>query len=427
MIRTDKVCIVGLGYVGLPLALLAANKGNKVIGFDINKEKISLLQQEISPLKDIVIEKDIERTKGKINFTYDPGLIKEAQIVIICVQTPVSKQNKPDLTALKSAIETVSVNMLKNQLVVIESTIFPGTIEDIILPIMESGGGKVGIDFFLAHCPERIDPGNIKHTLVNIPRVVAGVTSMCTEKAQKFYSKLINAPIIPLNSIKAVETTKIVENTFRDVNIALMNELARSFDTMEIDILEVIKGASTKPFAFMPHFPGCGVGGHCIPVDPYYLIERSKQNGFHPRFLTLAREINESMPTYTLQRITAALIESGRGFMNSKITVLGISYKREIDDFRESPAIKIIDLLKKEGANVDIYDPYVSKHSTVNSLSEALNNKDCVVIATNHSLFQNITAQQLRDHNVKAVVDGRNCLNKEKILQMGIIYKGIGR
>lgn len=422
-----KVCVVGLGYVGLPLALLAAEKGNQVFGFDINNQKIEMLKNGKSPFNDEYIIKEVEKHSSKINFSENANIIKNAEIVLICVPTPIDDNNLPNLDPLKGACRTVLENLQQRQLVIVESTIYPGTMEEEVLPIFTKQSKTVGVDFCLAHCPERIDPGNYTYTIRSIPRVVGGVTKECTRRAKEFYDNLVEAKVTTLSSIKAVETTKVVENTFRDVNIALVNELAKSFDVMGIDIIEVINGASTKPFAFMPHFPGCGVGGHCIPVDPYYLINRSRQNGYDPRFLSMARLINNEMPIYTIQKAADALADLGKEFKESNVTILGLSYKAGLDDTRESPALVMAEHLKIRGANYDLYDPYILEKSTVNNLSDALRDKDCVIIATNHKEFVNINAKQLKEHNVKIVIDGRNCLNKEEILAAGIIYKGIGR
>jgi UDP-N-acetyl-D-glucosamine dehydrogenase len=422
-----KICIIGLGYVGLPLSLLAAQKGYSVYGYDVNQEYILDLQQGKSHHTDPAIVESLRNLHKSIHFTSDDSVLALADVVVVCVPTPVDKSYLPNLAPLTSATEAIARNLKQGQLIIIESTTFPGTMKEMILPILQKSGKVVGKDYFLAHCPERIDPGNKKYTLSTLPRVVGGITTECTEKAYEFYQSILDAHVLKVSTITTAESTKVVENTFRDVNIALVNELARSFDALGVDIFEVIQGAATKPFAFMPHYPGCGVGGHCIPVDPYYLIERVKANGFNPRFLSLAREINNAMPGYTIQKVTEGLVESGRGFKNSKIVVLGAAYKGGIEDVRESPALHIIEMLKNEGATVDVFDPYVPNHSTVTNITEALQGKDCVVLATDHEAFKNITARQFVQHGIKVVIDGRNCLNKKEITNAGIIYKGIGR
>jgi nucleotide sugar dehydrogenase len=296
-----------------------------------------------------------------------------------------------------------------------------------VLPIVEKTGFRVGKDFFLAHCPERIDPGNRHYDVSNIPRVLGGVTEKCLSKAYDFYKAIIDADIVRLSSVKAAEATKMVENIFRDVNIAMVNELAMSFDVMDIDITEVIKGASTKPFAFMPHYPGCGVGGHCIPIDPYYLIERARENGFVHRFLSLARDINKRMPDYTMKRLLDGLMSLGKNIREAKIAVLGLAYKPDVDDTRESPAFDIISELEKLDANFDIYDPFVADKSTAKNLDEALSGKDCAVLVTAHTEFKKMTADKLNENGIGLVIDGRNFLDKDSIKKAGIIYLGIGR
>jgi len=300
-----KVTVVGLGYVGLPVACLCAYK-YKVFGVDTDKAKITSLKEGKCPIKDDILEKKVKELNGRIIFTSDVNeAVSNSDIVLICVPTPVDKNHIPDLSALKSATSSVSKSLKDNTLVIIESTIFPGTIEEVILPILEKS--KVS-NFYLAHCPERIDPGNKVFTIEKIDRVVGGINKKSADLAFEFYENLISSGhVVQLSNVKAAEATKIMENTFRDINIAFVNEMAKSFDNAGIDIIEVINGAKNKPFAFLAHYPGAGVGGHCIPVDPYYLIERAKQSGFDHQFLSLARKINESMPSYTIELLEKEL------------------------------------------------------------------------------------------------------------------------
>jgi len=419
----NNISIIGLGQVGLTLALLASKKGYKVFGVDIDENKVKLINDGKSPIEDEYI---IDNIKYKIYATSDFSVINKSEIIIICVQTPIRKNNTPDLKPLKSALNSISKNLNSGQIVIIESTVAPGTCRDIAKPILEQNGYKIGKDIYLAHCPERIDPGNRKWTIEKIPRVFGVLSNEGIEKVLTFYKSIIDAPIKNLSSIEAAEATKIVENTFRDINIAFVNELAKSFDKIGIDVLEVIEGASTKPFAFMPHYPGCGVGGHCISIDPYYLIEKSKKEGFEHNFLALARSINKSMPEYTIQRIIEGLNEIGKSVKNTKISILGISYKPNIDDMRESPSLEIISKLKNMGAKLKIYDPYMKELSTVKNLEDALCS-ECIVLITAHNEFINMDIRTLRKRGVKVIIDGRNCLDKDKIKNNGIIYKGIGR
>ena len=419
------ITIVGLGYVGLPVACLCAIHNYKVFGADIDKNKVELIERGICPIKDENLENQFKKVKSKIKATADiEEAVSQSDIIIICVPTPVDKNHTPDLTALKSAVTSVSNAMKESALIIIESTIFPSTTEDIILPILKKSEIK---KFYLAHCPERIDPGNKNFTIEKIPRVVGGLNKESSIKAYEFYKEIINADIIELSSVKAAEATKIMENTFRDINIAFINEMAMSFDKAGIDILEVIKGASTKPFAFMPHYPGSGVGGHCIPVDPYYLIEKAKQIGFNHEFLSLARKINESMPSYAVELLENKLKNLSKNIKKAKIGILGISYKADVDDIRESPALKIINILKTKDADVFIFDPYVKKESNVKDLNELLQKSDYIILATDHKEFKDINPVKLKDNNIKIIIDGRNCLDKEKIKDLGIAYHGIGR
>ena len=378
-----KICVIGLGYVGLPLACLCARKGYEVYGYDVDSNKVDLINKKVSPIKDEELESGLKLVDVKA--TTDSSVIGFSDVVFVCVPTPIKENHMPDLRFVESAIEIICQNLNKScngQLVVIESTIHPGTCEEVIMPIFDKFGFKHGEDFFLAHCPERIDPGNKKWNVENIPRVVGGLSDVAVNKAVELYKSILDlgVDVMSLSSIKAAEAVKITENTFRDVNIAFVNELAMSFDKLGIDVTEVIKGASTKPFAFMPHWPSCGVGGHCIPVDPYYLIEQAKSKGFDHSFLSLARSINKKMPEYSVARLEEALKEIGKSVDNgvdkdigreikgTKIGVLGLAYKGNVDDTRESPAFEIIELLQAKGAEVFVFDPYLMEKSHVSGV-----------------------------------------------------------
>lgn len=408
--KTVKIGIIGLGYVGFPLLELSDKKGFRVNGFDLDKKKV-----------DAIVNKGFSASLNA------DDVLTDVDCYIICVPTPVDVDHKPDLSFVENACETISAYLEENNLVVLESTVSPGTTEEVVIPLLEQSGLSAGSDFYVAHCPERIDPGNKKWNVNNIPRVVGGVNQESTDIAYEFYSQILDGKVKKLSSLKNAEATKIVENTFRDINIAFVNELAASFDKIGIDTKEVIDAAATKPFGFLAHYPGCGVGGHCIAVDPYYLIERAEKKGFNHRFLKLAREINNSMPQYTVDKVIKGLNQIGKSVKNSNIAVLGLAYKGGVSDTRESPAYEIIKKLKELEGNLTIYDPYVSEESTVETLDEALNNKDCIVIVTDHPEFKEINGKMLKIKNVKVVIDGRNIFNKEKICQKGIIYQGIGR
>lgn len=423
------ITIVGLGYVGLPLACLCAEKSYKVYGLDIDKNKVYLINQNQSPIEDGYVIKKLKNLKEGIKATTDAKeCIPNSDIVIVCVPTPVDRNNSPDLTALMESVSAISRFIKQNTLLVIESTVYPGTVEELVVPILKKERfDAYKNDVFVAHCPERIDPGNKKWVIENLPRVVGGITKEATKKAAEFYRSIIDADIVELSGVKAAEATKIMENTFRDVNIAFVNEMAKSFDKAGIDIVEVIRGASTKPFAFMPHFPGAGVGGHCIAQDPYYMIERGKQLGFNHEFLMLARKINNSMPKYTVELLEQQLQKLKKSIKNSKVGVLGLAYKANVDDIRESPAFEIINILNTKGADVFIFDPNVKNGSNVKDLDELLNKSDYVILVTDHNEFKNMDLEKLKKHKILAVIDGRNCLDKEKIKSMGILYHGIGR
>lgn len=426
--KTDAktISIIGLGYVGLPLALLAEKKGYRVIGIDSDKKKIELLKKKKCPFADEKISAEL--TDSYIEVGSDYSKIQESSITVICVPTPVYANHMPNLEPVESASKGVALFLKKGQLVVLESTVNPGVCESVVLPILEKVSGlKGGEDFYLAHCPERINPGDKNWTVENIPRVVGGLDEVSLRKAEDFYKSVISAEVKPMRSLKEAEAVKVVENSFRDINIAFVNELAMSFSKMGIDVVNVIDGASTKPFAFMPHFPGCGVGGHCIPVDPYYLIEYAKQNGFKHKFLSIARKINNQMPEFTVEQLAEGLSKKGIDIKGSKIAILGLAYKPDVSDRRESPSYKIINLLKKKGAEVATYDPYAREKSDSATLAEALSGAKGVIIATGHSAFKVLTPDEFLRNNVSVVVDGRNCLPKEKFAGSGLIYKGIGR
>lgn len=421
----QAVCVIGLGYVGLPLAVQSALKGYKVYGLDRDKEKIKKIKSGKTPIKEEFLELNLP--KVKIEATDDPKVIKNSNIVLVCVPTPVDRKYFPDLEPVKNAVRDIVKNLKKGQLVAIESTINPGVCEEVIEPIFAEAGYKIGKDYYMAHCPERINPGDPKWTVVNIPRVLGSFDKKGLKMALDFYQSILEGKIKPMNSIREAEAVKIVENSFRDINIAFVNELAKSFDKMGIDVVEVIKGASTKPFAFMPHWPSCGVGGHCIPVDPYYLIERAKLSGFDHEFLKNSRKINNSMPEYTVELLQDALNKIKIPMKGAKIGLLGVSYKANVADLRESPALEIIKLIKKHEAGLNIFDPHTLQKSTVKNLEELLRKSDAIVLATDHKEFKEINPKVFKKYKIKVIIDGKNCLDKEAIKKLGIIYKGIGR
>ncbi|MCX6763749.1 MAG: nucleotide sugar dehydrogenase [Candidatus Moranbacteria bacterium] len=419
------VCVIGLGYVGLPLAVRCVEKNYRVFGLDMDRRKINLINKGISPIEEKFLEENLP--KYKFLATNDKKIIKRADIVLICVPTPVDEQYNPDLRPIIGAASAVANNLKRGALIVLESTVNPGVSEEVVRPIFEKEGYKIGQDVFIAHCPERINPGDPKWNVTNIPRVVGSFDKKGLRLAVSFYKSIVDAAIQPMKSIREAEAVKIIENSFRDINIAFVNELAKSFDKLDIDLKDVILGASTKPFAFMPHFPSCGVGGHCIPVDPYYLIERAKKSGFDHKFLRLAREINNSMPEYTVELLQDALNEVKIPMNGAKVGVLGIAYKANVDDVRESPAVKIIGLLEKYKTNFLTFDPHILQKSTAKDLKEILQKSDALILVTDHKEFLEIAPQVFKKNKIKVIIDGKNCLDKDAIKKLGIVYKGIGR
>ncbi|MDP3957237.1 MAG: nucleotide sugar dehydrogenase [bacterium] len=424
--KAKTVAVVGLGYVGLPLAVRAKERGYRVIGFDTDKKKIALLKQGKSPIKDAFLEKHLP--KHRFDAVSDPQKLKSADVFLICVPTPVDKMYYPDLTPVISAATLIAASAKKGALVVLESTVNPGVSEEIVKPIFEKAGFTVGKDIYLAHCPERINPGDPKWNVTNIPRVVGSFDATGLQLAYDFYTSIVDSQIRKMKSIREAEAVKIVENSFRDINIAFVNELARSFAVLDIDVKDVIEGAATKPFAFMAHYPSCGVGGHCIPVDPYYLIERAKQSGFDHRFLKIAREINNSMPAYAVELLQDALNTVKLPLNGTRIGVLGLAYKANVDDLRESPAFKVIEHLKKHQAKIETFDPYVKDRSTVKSLEALLKKSQALILVTDHKEFKtSLTPAQLKKYGIRVIIDGKNCLDKQAFIKAGIIYSGIGR
>ncbi|MEX1112488.1 MAG: nucleotide sugar dehydrogenase [Candidatus Andersenbacteria bacterium] len=426
--NTEKnLVVVGLGYVGLPLALLAQEKGWTVAGLDIDEEKVGQINSGTSPLEDAIIERDLKRYP--ITATTDASVVSSAQAVVVAVPTPVTDSHEPDLRPLKSALESILPHLQPGQLLSIESTINPGVMHEIVVPILETRSdlplqGDNALQ--LVHCPERINPGDTTWTIRNIPRVIGGYTPQATDAGVAFYGSILEAEIKPMGSLTEAEAVKIFENTFRDINIAFVNEMAKSFDKLGIDVTHVIEGASTKPFAFLAHYPGNGVGGHCISVDPYYMIERAKQVGFDHQFLRLARQINDSMPAYTLERMDEAVEKLG--IEAPTVALLGLAYKKNIDDIRESPCLTIRSMLEKRNGNLRVFDPHVLKGSTTASLDEAVSGADVVILGTNHDEFISaLTPEYLKKHNVRIVIDGKNALDGAVLAAAGILYYGIGR
>lgn len=419
----EKVSVVGLGYVGLPLALLASKKSYDVAGIDLNETKVEAINARQDPLGDEYVERNIKGARLKAFADFSP--VKYSSIVIVCVPTPVKHDYQPDLSPLKGAIRALAEEISPGTLVVIESTINPGVCDEIVIPLIESvSGKKLNRDFYVSHCPERINPGDKVWSVENIPRVAGSSSRESLERTISFYKSIVDAPIKPMGDLKEAEAVKVVENSFRDVNIAFVNELAMSFTKIGIDVKNVIEGAATKPFAFMAHFPSVGVGGHCIPVDPYYLIEYARGYGFNHEFLALARSINNRMPEFTIEQLIDGLGAAGLPLKGARVAVLGLSYKANVADDRESPSYNVIKILEEKGATVETYDPHIPSKSTAKSLEEALSGKDAAILATNHAEFLKIKPDDL---NLKVFIDGKNCLSRSDFESANIIYRGIGR
>lgn len=412
--KSVVVGVLGLGYVGLPLAREFALSGVKVLGFDIDDKKVQILNSGRSIIKNVpheVVRRMVQ--SGKFSATSDMSQIRKADAVLICVPTPLTANREPDMQYVEGSCRTVAKYLRKGHLISLESTTYPGTTRELMKPILEETGLKAGKDFYLAFSPEREDPGNKQYTTKTIPKVVGGLTPKCRQLAYQLYSLAIQK-MVPVSSVEAAEATKILENVYRCINIAMVNELKMVFDRMGIDVWEVIRAASTKPFGYHPFYPGPGLGGHCIPIDPFYLTWKARQYGMPTRFIELAGEINTGMPHYVIHKVMEALNERKKSLKGSRVLVLGLAYKPDIDDVRESPSLELIELLKERGAKVDYNDPYVPKthkmreydlKMTSRPLSPAmLRSYDCVLISTNHSCYDYAWIVK----HAKLVVDTRN-------------------
>ena len=413
MDREARVSILGLGYVGLPLAVEFARSGLKVIGIDVDEEKVRVLNAGQSYILDIADETvQALVATGKLSATTDAAILQEADAAIICVPTPLSKSRDPDVSYILLATEEVARYVHRDMLVVLESTTYPGTTEEILLPRLEATGLEVGKDFFLAFSPERIDPANPAFGVRNTPKVVGGITPQCTRVAIELYRCAVDQ-IVPVSSTRAAEMVKLLENTFRAVNIGLVNEFALICDRLGLDVWEIIEAASTKPYGFTPFYPGPGLGGHCLPIDPLYLSWKLKALKYSTRFIELADRVNSEMPYYVVEKIAAALNARRQAVNGARILVLGVAYKRNVSDVRESPALEIINLLIERGADIAYYDPYVPRlqydGGSLDSVAldpEVLSNADCVVIVTDHSCID----WRLVTAHARLIVDTRNAL-----------------
>ncbi len=410
--KTARVGIVGLGYVGLPLAVEFANAGFSVTGIDVLNAKVDGLNRGESHIQDIPASEVARLLDAKrFTATTDFSVVRELDTINICVPTPLRKTKDPDMSYIVSAVEEIAKYFHPGLLVILESTTYPGTTDELLLPTFEKLGLKAGEDFFLCFSPERVDPGNPIYQTSNTPKVVGGVTPACTEMGRLFFSQALDT-VVPVSSTRVAEMVKLLENTFRMINIGLVNEMAIMCDGMGINVWEVIDAAATKPFGFMPFYPGPGLGGHCIPIDPFYLSWKTKQSGIEARFIELAGYINGNMPHFVVDKVQNALNDQGKAVKGSHIHIAGVAYKRNIDDMRESPALDVILLLRKRGARVTFSDPYVPrlKFDGLELESEDLiasaSAADCVVIVTDHSKFD--YRELVASSNL--VVDTRNAL-----------------
>ncbi len=415
--KEARLGILGLGYVGLPLAVGYARAGFHVTGFDLDQNKVDQINAGQSYIIDIggdELQNVVE--SGHLVATTDFSRLHDVDSVNICVPTPLGKTRDPDITYIQAAVASIAKCMHAGMLVILESTTYPGTTEEVILPLLEAEGFTVGEDFFLAFSPERVDPGNPTYNTINIPKVVGGVTANCTEVARNLYSQVMET-VVPVSSVRVAETVKLLENTFRSVNIGLVNEIALMCSAMDIDVWEVIAGAATKPFGFMPFYPGPGLGGHCIPIDPFYLSWKAKQAGSEARFIELAGQVNAYMPKHVVKLVTGGLNDRRKAVNGSKVLIVGVAYKPGIDDIRESPALDILELLHDLGAETAWHDPHVGqlpagiRGERVETLSEAVVAKyDAVVIVTPH---EGVDHGMLLDVG-PVVIDTRNALKGRK-------------
>ena len=421
--RSALIGVAGIGYVGLPLAVEKSKVGFDVIGYDRNSVRVDQVNQGLNYIRDV---DDAEMAQlvegGKLRASTDFSSLSRCDAIVICVPTPLTPNLDPDISYIKAVGEQIAAQLRPGQLVCLESTTYPGTTEEVLLPLLSQSGLRVGEDFFLCFSPERVDPGNARYTTKNTNKVVGGVTQACVDVGSCFYQQTI-LDVLMVSSPKVAEMCKVFENTFRSVNIALVNEMALLCDRLGISIWEVLDAAATKPFGIMRFNPGPGVGGHCIPLDPFYLAWKAREYDFHTRFIELAGEINHGMPYYVREKVMRALNGAGRSLKGADILVVGVAYKKDIEDWRESPAIKVMELLLKDGANIDYHDPYVAKfvehgkqwHSIPLS-KERVERADCVLILTDHTSvdYERICS------SAKLVVDTRNAtkdvVNREKVV-----------
>ena len=414
--KSAVICIVGVGYVGFPLAE-AFSKHLRVIGYDTSADKVQELNKK--------------NNNNNLTFTSNPSDIKKADFVLVAVPTPVTESKEPDLFCVKSAVETIGQNLKKGAVVVLESTVYPGVTEDIVLPVLEKSSGlKCGENFKIGYSPERINPGDNEHTVNTITKIVSGIDNETTEALAALYNLITKT--FKAKDIKTAEAAKVIENIQRDLNIALMNELALIFERMNIDIMDVIEAAATK-WNFNVYYPGAGVGGHCLPVDPYYLVKKAEELGYHSKVITAGRAVNDYMPVHVFELLVDALNECERAVKNSKIVVLGFSYKENVGDHRESPVVTLLEELRKKGADVWIVDPYVEdgyldRYGEVEKdVYRALEGADAMVLMTAHKEFRELNLRRVKEiMRTPIIIDGRRVFSWEEANRIGVVYRGVG-
>lgn len=411
--RKTRIGVIGMGYVGLPLAVEFAKAGFHVTGFEIDAKRVSTLNAGRSYIQDVPTGevRDLVRA-GRLSSTLQFDALRQMDAIEICVPTPLRKTRDPDVSYIIAAVEEIAPRLRKGALVVLESTTYPGTTDELVRPMLEKDGMRAGKDYFLAFSPERVDPGNPTYQTKNIPKVTGGTTEACSSAVSALYAQIFDK-VVPVSSTQVAETVKLLENTFRSVNIGLVNEMALMCDKLKIDVWEVIDAASTKPFGFMPFYPGPGLGGHCIPIDPFYLSWKARQSGFEARFIELAGQVNGSMPYHAVRIVSDALNSKRRSVRGAHVLILGMAYKADIDDVRESPSLDVMEILEKEGARVSYCDPYVPsiRHGghvkrAVPFRASTLRSADCVVISTAHKKFD----YGLVSRHARTIVDCRNAL-----------------
>jgi UDP-N-acetyl-D-glucosamine dehydrogenase len=423
---------VGLGYVGLPLAIVFSEK-YEVWGYEADAEKRLLLRRGISYIDDVSNQSLKARLRGKLHIASSTSMFRRCDCIIICVPTPLDQSGNPDLSYIASSARIVKRIVRKGMLVVLESTSYPGTTEEFLGRAIADAGFSPGKDVALAFSPERVDPGNKEFGISSTPKVVGGINEESTELAAQLYSSIVEAGVVRVRDCATAEAVKILENIFRGVNIALINEIALIFDRMGLNTWEIVKAAATKPFGFMAHYPGPGVGGHCIPLDPFYLSYKAKQYGIVPRFIELGREVNEYMKCHTVNLTVSALRGANLDPQSATVAVIGLSYKKNTSDTRESPAVSIIEELSKRVGKVVVHDQRVASLATLRGTyrsipwNRVLEVADCLVFLVDHDEFLHLEPKELHGNHVRAIVDARNLLDKEKVLNEGLVYRAIGK